>query len=103
MLGLKTQENDRFKAFHSLIQEKANEQDMVWFLEAGEGHEFESETMEGEDLSGWLIPKEQAAIFEREWLKNEGTEGLEKWIRFFKWVEWKMDADGNVTVEFVDE
>lgn len=103
MLGLKTQESEKFKAFHNLIQEKANEQKMVWFLEAGDGHEFENEMMEGEDLSGWLIPKERSAMFEREWLKTDGTQGLEKWLRFFKWVEWKMDDDGNVTVEFVDE
>ena len=103
MRGLKTQESERFRRFHEFVQEQANKEKKVWFGFAGEGNEFETNEMEGEELSGWLIPAENADEFEKEWLKTQGTQGLEKWLRFFKWVEWKMDDDGNVTVEFVDE
>ena len=103
MRGLKTQESEKFQRFHELVQRQAEKQNGVWFGFAREGNEFETDQMEGENLSGWLIPKKDADEFESEWLKVQGMKGLEKWLRFFKWVEWQMDVDGNVTVEFVDE
>ena len=60
MQGLKTQEGNKFIAFFKLIQEEARKRHSVFFLECGEGNEFETAHIEGEDLRGWLIPEKQA-------------------------------------------
>ena len=53
MLGLKTQESLKFNRFWQLIQDTARNFGCVFFGFAGEGRDFETPTMEGEDFSGW--------------------------------------------------
>ena len=60
MLGLRTQESEKFNHFFELVQKAAAEEGKVFFCDCGEGREFETQDMEGEDLSGWLIPAEKA-------------------------------------------
>lgn len=90
MLGLKTQENEKFRNFWKKVQLEASKQQSIFFLNCGEGKNFETDTMEGEDLSGWLIPKDKANLFEKEWLKNKVSD---KWVDNMFWVEWKKIND----------
>ncbi len=99
MRGLKTQENAKFIKFHELIQNAADEKGMVWFAFAGEGRTIETEQMEAEDMSGWLIPKDRAGEFEKEWRKDSC---MERWADYFLWVSWIIDDSGNIGVEFMD-
>ena len=46
MLGLKTQESNKFNAFFEIVQKKASEKDCVFFLDSGDGNDFETESME---------------------------------------------------------
>lgn len=85
MRGLKTQEGNKFIAFFKLVQKEAGKFHSVFFLECGEGNDFETEQIEGEDLRGWLIPEKQADQFEREWLKNHPGE---EWKENIAWVLW---------------
>jgi hypothetical protein len=96
MLGLKTQENDKFNTFWEIVQKTAELQENKFFMECGEGREFFLDDMEGEDLRGWLIPLEQVDEFEPEWLMDNVSD---KWIDNIFWAEWK-DTDGVITVEF---
>lgn len=96
MLGLRTQETNKFVTFFELVQKKASEKDCVFFLDSGDGNEFETDTMEGETLQGWLVPKTKAAEFERVWKDKEEDD---TWADFFCWAEWNK-KNGNIDVTF---
>ena len=64
MRGLRTQEESKFKKFYQLVQESAKRKDSVFFLDAGDGNEFSTDEMSGENLLGWLIPEAEAKAFE---------------------------------------
>ncbi len=97
MRGLRTQETKKFNAFFELVQNKAQTRGAVFFLESGDGNEFTTEAMEGEELQGWLVPEQEAAAFERIWL--DGKED-DEWVDFFCWVKWKRSGD-SIDVSFV--
>jgi len=94
--GLRTKETDKFCRFFSIVQNKAEAENKVFFLDSGEGRELLTDELEGEDLSGWLIPKDKAAFFETLWKKNDN---LDEWIDFFTFAIWKVN-NGKVEIEF---
>lgn len=96
MLGLRTQETNKFNAFFEIVQKKASEKNCVFFLDSGDGNEFENESMEGETLQGWLVPKTKAEEFGKVWLNNEEDD---EWAEFFCWAEWSVKK-GNIDVTF---
>ena len=98
MRGLKTQEGKNFEAFFRLVQREAEKINAVFFLDCGEGHEFFSEHIEGEDLRGWLIPNSKADAFEKEW-KN-GTPG-DEWQDEIIWAVWS-GKESNPEIAFVE-
>ena len=98
MRGLKTQEGNKFDKFWTIVSKKALENNKIFFLECGEGREFEMQDMEGEDLRGWLIPVDKADEFEKEWLKDEVGDN---WLNFIIWAEWQK-VNGNISVEFIN-
>ena len=67
MLGLRTNESDKFIRFFEIVQAAAKKQGGVYYLDAGDGRDFENDEYEGEDLMGWLIPLEEVPKFEKEW------------------------------------
>ena len=95
MRGLRTQETNKFKKFFSIVQDAAVKKDCVFFLDSGDGRDFETDSLEGEDLMGWLIPKDKADDFEKEW---ETGDVSDDWSDFFTWAIWE-DAD-NPTIKF---
>ena len=96
MQGLRTQEGDKFERFFELVQKEALKQNCVFFLDSGEGHLFENDTMEYSDLRGWLVPVEKAEEFEKEYLKGGDPEG---WYDYFCWEEWEDEE--NPKIKFV--
>ena len=100
--GLRTKadmDDDRFVRFFSIVQDSARILGCTFFLWAGEGHEIETETFEGEDLSGWLIPESKAEDFEARW--RMGLEALgDDFDDDFAFARWKIGADGNLVVSF---
>lgn len=99
MRGLKWPENERFERFFSVIQQAAQEKHAVFFLFAGEGRTFTTSNMEGEDLSGWLIPDEKATEFEHQWQQNNSLAALQEWVDYFVWVVWSFES-GTLLVQF---
>ena len=85
MQGLKTQETDKFLKFWAIVQGSAHRENSVFFLDCGEGREFETPDMEGEDLSGWLVPSNLADEFERTWKQNEIPDKWNSYITFAIW------------------
>jgi len=68
----------------------------VFFLDAGEGRDFERSDMTGEDLSGWLIPAGRAEEFQAEW---EQGKPQDKWLEFFRFAIWSTES-GALRVDF---
>ncbi len=91
MRGLRTQEGNEFEKFFQLVQAEAEKRQAVFFLECGEGNDFSTDGIEGEDLRGWLIPEGQADKFEREWSKGDPGD---EWEDNIAWALWngKLDA-----------
>ncbi len=93
MRGLKGQESKSFERFFALVQHAAAEKNALFFAFAGEGRTFTSDDMEGEDLSGWLIPIERADVFERQWNQNNSLSALQEWTDFFVWAVWNIENE----------
>lgn len=85
MRELRTQESDKFRRFFQLVREKADEEKSIFFVDCGEGRPFESDEMEGEDLSGWMIPKDRAEDFQKEFDANDVSEEWDDFMKFVKW------------------
>ncbi|RGC81717.1 hypothetical protein DW241_04935 [Hungatella hathewayi] len=96
MLGLKTQESDKFNRFWELVQAEAARQNKVFFADCGEGHILETATIECEDMRGWLVQKGKAKEFEQEWRQDQVSN---KWIDCIFWAEWS-ENDGDIKIRF---
>lgn len=96
MQGLKAQEESGFCRFFELVQKSAAALGSVFFLDAGEGRDFEQDGLQGEDLSGWLIPAGRAEEFQAEWEQGKPSDG---WLEFFRFAIWSADS-GALTVDF---
>lgn len=94
MRGLRTQENTKFLEFFKQVQAAAAKKNAVFFLDSGEGNLFENETIECEDLSGWLIPDDKAEEFEETFMAN--NEIKDKWNEFGTFVSWRMDGESLI-------
>ena len=86
MKWLRTKETNKFLAFFDIVQHAAGKKGCEFFLDAGDGRDFETETLEGEDLMGWLIPKEKTSAFEKEWLLGDISDD---WSDFYVWAVWE--------------
>lgn len=95
MQGLRTQETSKFLKFFAIVQDAAQKKNCVFFLDAGDGRDFENDTLEGEDLMGWLIPKDKVFDFEKEWKQNDVSDD---WSDYFVWAVW--ENANNPTIKF---
>lgn len=96
MRGLRTQESVKFNAFFALIQTEAGKENSVFFADAGDGNVIETQSMECEEMMGWLVPNDQVEQFEPIW--NEDAVD-DDWTDCFCWAEWFIE-DEKVKVRF---
>lgn len=96
MRGLRRQEDSRFERFFKLVQAEAEKQGCVFFLDCGEGRDIETDTLSGEDLSGWLISSTEAGQFEQAFLEGGN---LETWDACIVFAIWHVEPSG-VTIHF---
>lgn len=99
MTGLKTQESSKFCAFFERVQTEALNRGCVFFLDCGEGRDFKTELLDGEDLSGWLIPKQIAKEFEQEWVSDSISD---RWSDFIVFEIWSFQGD-ELAIDFRDD
>lgn len=90
MQGLRTLEGEKFERFFALIEKEAEKSDTVFFLDSGEGHDFEKDDIEGENLSGWLIPKDKTKDFEAAYI---AWQDLSDWVDYYAWASWENEED----------
>ncbi len=100
MKGLRLPENKEFEAFFEIVQKQAGEMGFVYFVDSGEGRELFLEGIEGEDLSGWLIPEADAEDFERIWKIWSKNVEDDRWIDFYKFAIWELSAEGDIIIDF---
>lgn len=98
MLGLRTQETNKFIRFFSIVQEFALKQGKTFFLDAGNGNDIELEDIEGENLQGWLISKDRCKEFDKEF--SGDTINDAKWGDFFCFAEWGLD-NNSILIKFI--
>ena len=99
MKGLRKNEGDKFHHFFALIQTEAKKQDAVFFADAGDGNDFETSTMEGENMMGWLIPFDKVEEFEGLWGKSDVDDS---WSCYFTWAVWEGDKRNSIQITFDD-
>ena len=91
MRELRTQEGNKFKKIFEIVRAEAKKRKCIFFLDCGEGRELFTEDMEGEDLSGWLIPESEADAFQKEF---DAGDVSEKWNENVFFASWKKDQNG---------
>ena len=96
MQGLRRQETSKFENFFAIVQDAAKRMGCVFFLDAGDGRDFETDSFEGEDLMGWLIPESKLSDFEKEW---ETGDVSDDWSDFYKWAIWENASDPTIKFE----
>lgn len=96
MLGLRTIESEKFIKYFAIVQDAAKRRGCVYYLDAGDGRDFETAECEGEDLMGWLIPKDKVLAFEEEWNKGDVSDD---WTNYYVWAIWHTPEKPTVTFE----
>lgn len=100
MRELRTQENKEFENFFGLVRKEASKKGSLFFVDSGEGRELFMPGIEGEDLFGWLIPKDRADEFEDEFVKN--AVNADKWEEFECFAQWHRKGDViNISFEMM--
>lgn len=101
MQGLRRQEDNEFEAFFKIVQNFAKEKRCVFFLDAGEGNEIQLSGIDGENLSGWLIPIEQVDEFEKVFVQSKHFNDIpEKYIDYFCFAKWEIN-NNKIYIRFV--
>ena len=96
MLGLRTNESSKFIKYFEIVQATAQKEGCVYYLDTGDGRDFENELYEGEDLMGWLIPLDEAPKFEEEWQCGDVSD---EWSRFYTWAVWSTPDSPTIKFE----
>ena len=96
MRGLRTQEGSKFEKFFEIVQKTAEKHGFVFFLDSGDGHDIVTDEFEGENLQGWIIPKEKANEFETQFNKFSNSE---EWDDFYGFAVW-YEEEGKIKILF---
>ena len=91
--GLRMQENKKFLNFWEIVQKEASKHNAVFFLDSGEGNEIETSDINAEDLSGWLVPKNQAEEFDVLFKKFDKSAISNKFDNFYMIASWQKEKD----------
>ena len=85
MRGLKYPESEKFENYFTMVQATMYKNNCVFFLDAGDGNEFETEALEGENLVGWAISELYADEFEAKWLAGEDLSAYDDHYYLVEW------------------
>ena len=83
-------------AFIELVNTAALQRGCEFFVSNGEGRDFETDNLIGEDLFGWLIPVEQVSAFQKEFETNTISDRWTDHMRFAIWHK----TDDFITIDF---
>ncbi|MCH4207905.1 MAG: hypothetical protein LKF79_05920 [Solobacterium sp.] len=97
MRGLRKQEDITFERYFELVQKSANDKDCTFFCDTVQGIEFSLGEIEGDVLTGWLIPNQSADLFEGLFTAN--AIDRDTWDQFYVEVSWKL-KDDEILISF---
>ena len=100
MLGLRTNEGEKFEKYFSLVQEVAKKKDCTFFLDTGMGKIFENDFIECEDISGWLIPDNYIDSFEKVFYAN--TDDVHKYDDFYCYIDFEINKETDEIVVIIN-
>ena len=80
---------DPDKTIEQIVAE-AEKMNAIFFADAGDGNDFETPAMEGENMMGWLVPVERAKEFEPLWAMSAIDDS---WTDFYGWAVWSIVGD----------
>ena len=85
--------------FFAIVQAAANNSGKVFFFWSHEGNDIIDDQYDGGDMSGWLVPIDEAERFETIWQKstNDLPEDL---ADTFCIARWSGDPDGDIRIRF---
>ena len=86
MGGLRTIESEKIIKYFSIVQSYAYTLGKVFFLDSGEGYEIITDELDGENISGWLVPLKKSSEFETLW-KNRDEDATEDWDKYYCFAE----------------
>ncbi len=98
MVGLRTRENDKFLKFWAIVQNEAQKSNKTFFLDCGDGQEYEDENIECENLTGWLIDNTKVDDFNKIFSSN--TSIGDEWADDIVLAKWSKTGD-LITVKFI--
>ncbi|MBD8945786.1 MAG: hypothetical protein EGR97_00460 [Clostridiales bacterium] len=98
MVGLRTQENDKFLKFWEIVQKEARKSNKTFFLDCGDGQEYEDENIECENLTGWLIDNTKTGEFNEIFSANDSIG--DEWADSIVQVKWNKNGD-KITAKFI--
>ena len=97
MLGLRMQEEKDFENFFTIVQNTAKKQENVFFCDDCLGDEFTLGNLEGDCMTGWLIPLDEAERFEKVYLANKINSKI--WDNKYVLARWHIN-NGIVSITF---
>lgn len=97
MRELRTEENEKFEHFFTFVRNAAAAQGAVFFVDCGEGRELLTDTLDGEDLSGWLIPQRDADRFQTEF---DAGDVSGQWDDFMRIAVWSLLSKDEIQIKF---
>lgn len=97
MQGLRKQEDKGFEIFFEFVQKCAKDRNCVFFCDTAQGDEFSLNDMDGDSLTGWLIPTNEASGFEKSFLSGNINDDI--WENNYVLVNWHI-KDGTLSITF---
>ena len=97
MRELRTHENEKFERFFSYVRNAAKKEGCMFFVYSWDGHEYESENMEGEDLFGWLIPEDMVQSFESDFKQDKVSS---EWDQYLCFANWEKLGNNELLIHF---
>lgn len=91
MLGLRTQEDDGFMRFMKIVEDEAAERNSVFFLDTALGDEISLGNIEGDNCTGWLIPKDKVDSFNE--IFKSGNIDPREWDKYYVVAEPSIEND----------
>ncbi len=95
MRGVRQQkylQDRRFLNYFAKVTGAAEREGKVFFMDTGEGHEYEKSKMQGEDLAGWLIDESEAQNFEERYCSFDKSIYYD-FEEQFCFAEWEQGED----------
>ncbi|WP_274969378.1 hypothetical protein [Lachnoanaerobaculum orale] len=102
MQGLRSNEGEDFEKFLGIVEEEAKKLGGIFFCDTFEGRDISLNDMKVCDLGGWLVPESEVESFESIYEKGEDEKLWEsdKWYDMYIFVNYSLDADNNLALNF---